>query len=544
MIRITDKRDCVGCANCLHVCPRQCIQWIRDEEGFCYPVVEESKCIDCRQCNDVCPVETTPPDTQDIINTIAFGAYNKDIAVRMNSSSGGVFTAFAEDIIKRKGVVYGAALMENHRVKHIAIHTLDEISQLRGSKYVQSDIRTVFPGIPSELKTNIPVLFSGTPCQVKALFAFLGTRPKNLLTIEVICHGVPSPKVFERYMSEEKISHIFFRNKDRSWRHYDVIFTLNKGGTKRQRAAENPYMRGFLQNWFLRPSCSRCPAKSFTSGADLTLGDFWGGASIAPGLFDDKGTSLVIVHTKKGENAWQNISDRFHYAEVPLDIAAKGNRSIVQSATFPKDRGAFFKDLERSSVKAALIKYAGEKPIVTIKRHLLSIWNAGLDFALRLNNGFLIITDLFVSSLQKRPVVVGKEATLLKVLKDGCSVCRFGDGEMKLLRGGQTWFQESQPLLQQHLREILLNHNPTLLVCVPNVFGPLSDYTESDRRYWRLHIARNRKSWLRFMDRNQTYYLQRYVSSCYTTRLFNISVQFRTMAGMSGYRASPCEAGT
>lgn len=514
MIKLADKRNCVGCANCLQVCPQQCISIFRDSEGFGYPTVDENRCVNCQKCDQVCPVKLGSLEIKDRIETKAFGAFHKDVNIRMKSTSGGVFYSLAEDAIKRNSLVYGAALLTDHLVKHVSARSVTELSRLQGAKYVQSDIFGVFPEISKELQAGTLVVFSGTPCQVKALYAFLGTRPINLLTIDLICHGVSSPLVFDRYLREEKANHMIFRNKERSWQQYDVAINKENGHIIRQRAAHNPFMRAFLQNWILRPSCSQCPSKSFSSGADITLGDFWGVASIAPGLFDDKGTSVVFVHTKKGENAWGNVCGLLQSAEVPLDSAFRNNPSIFQSAEFPKDRASFFNELALSPVKTSLNKYAGEKPFMSVKRYLLSIWNSLFDSVLRIKNRLLKYNDFFYSKFHKKPKVMGIEETLGIIIRNGYSVCRFGDGELKLIKGGQTWFQESVPLLQQRLKEILKNHQPNLLVCVPNIFDSLSSFTEPNRNYWSLHIARDRRIWYRFMDCNQTYY-DAFISRCY-----------------------------
>ena len=514
MIYIEDKRNCVGCANCVQACPQQCICFIRDEEGFCYPQVDETRCVHCNQCNDVCPVESNPAVSQDRQETITLGAYHKDSSIRRNSSSGGLFSAFALNILKKGGSVFGASMVDLYHVKHIAIHTIEELAQIQKSKYVQSDLSGVFPQIKKELASARPVLFSGTPCQVKALYTFLGIRPQILLTIEVVCHGVPSPMVFERYMREENAIRMDFRNKDRSWQTYDIELAKADGRIKRQRAAYNLYMRGFLQNWTLRPSCSRCPAKLFASGADITLGDFWGVHRIAPGLFDNKGTSLVFLHTEKGKRAWDAVKKDSYFAVVPFDDAVSGNPSIIQSASFSKDRDRFFKDLKQSSVKRSLYKYAGERPLSVAKRYLLTIWNFAINLALRIKNCLLSIFDILFLAINKPPIVVGIEETLQQIYKEGCSVTRFGDGELKLLCDEQTWFQKAEPLLQQRLKEILLNPPSNLLVCIPNVFGSLSAFTESAHNYWRLHIIRNRKKWYKYLDRNRTYY-DAFISRCY-----------------------------
>ena len=514
MIRITDKRDCIGCGNCVQVCPQQCIRMTRDAEGFSYPKADGHRCIDCGKCHAVCPVEAGPGIAEDRRKPLALGACHKDTGLRMKSSSGGVFAALAADMLERGGTVYGAAAGPDG-VRHRAVRTPEALPSLQGSKYVQSDILGLFPAIREQLEAGEPVLFSGTPCQVKALYAFLAARPDRLLTVEVICHGVPSPGLYERYLQEEKAVSMTFREKSHGWQDYDVLLTGADGRTRRQRAALNLYMRGFLQNWTLRPSCSRCPAKSFASGADITLGDFWGGGDLAPGLFDDKGTSLVLLHTKSAEQAWERVSPSFRSALVPPEEAVKGNPGIFRSAVLPDNRDDFFAAANRQSVKAALRRYAGEKPGAALKRRLLTVWNRLWETALHLRNKLLAGADGLYARFHRPPRVVGIEDTLRLIIEKGCSASRFGDGELKLLCGEQTWFQDADPLLQKRLQEILAGKGPErLLACVPGIFESLSPFAEPDRQYWRQHLSRHRKTWYRYMDRRRTYY-DAFISRCY-----------------------------
>ncbi len=356
MIHIEDKRNCVSCANCIQVCPVGCIEFRCDSEGFRYPYGDANKCIGCSKCHDVCPVEQHGYLGGNSFVTKAYGAINKNAEIRRQSSSGGLFSAFASEIINRNGIVYGASIIDK-KVKHISVSNQVDMYKLRRSKYVQSDILGLFPNIKQTISLDRPVLFSGTPCQIKALYCYLGCRPHNLLTIEVVCHGVPSPTVYERYLNELGADYMIFRNKDRSWSNYDVEIHYPDESYKIEKASENLYMRGFLHNWFLRPSCSRCPAKSFLSGADITLGDFWGGQKLAPQLFDDKGTSVVFLHSSKGEVYWKRIINQIEYQDVPVDDAKKGNSCISYSVVVPSNRDLFFKDLYHSNLLDVLRYY-------------------------------------------------------------------------------------------------------------------------------------------------------------------------------------------
>lgn len=516
MIEIVDKRKCVGCANCVQVCPVQCITLNRDTEGFLYPQPDSKQCVQCGKCNQVCPVEHEPLSSELDFETLAYGAYHKDASIRMQSSSGGVFSALAMKIIEGHGIVYGATLAADFNVRHISIQKEDDLPLLQKSKYVQSEIKGIFPQIKKHLNDGERVLFSGTPCQVKALYTFLGFRPDNLLTVEVVCHGVPSPMIFQQYMEEEKAEGIMFRKKERSWSDYDIEIRYKSGRVKVERASHNLYMRGFLQNWFLRPSCSECPAKSFSSGADITLGDFWGGERIVPELFDDKGTSIVFLHSMKACKIWSSIQNSIENTMVSVEEAMRGNVCINSSAVFPLRRDSFWVDVAINSVHSSLRKYVGEKRLSKkfIKKQLLVLWNGAWDYGVKTRNKALVLRDKLYTIITTSPSVRSVENTLSYIIEHRCSVSRFGDGELKFILGGQTWFQDYCPELQRRLSQVLLNRQKGLIVCVPNIFGDLSIYTEHDRDYWSLHLARTRKSWYKHMDLSKTYF-DAFISRCY-----------------------------
>ena len=514
MIEINDKRDCVGCGNCVQSCSLQCISMGVDSEGFSYPHTDADKCINCGKCNSVCPIENKNIYCHVEHHPQYFGAFQRQERIRMNSSSGGLFSTFAKAVLQQNGVVSGAILTKDCKVKHIVIDREKDLWMLQGSKYVQSDLNNIFTLLSAYLETGVKVLFSGTPCQVKALYSFLGERAKNLLTIEVVCHGVPSPMIFEQYMKDRKAESMLFRKKERGWRDYDVEIVLTNGKAKREKASQNLYMKGYLQNLFVRPSCSRCPAKVSISAADITLGDFWGIGRVVSGLFDDKGTSLCIVHTKRGQEAWREIKSQLEYAVVLEEDALSDNPSITQSVNLSKERELFFSEIKNAPVTEVLRRLVGEKPKEAVKRHLLQLWNEGWTAALSIRENIYGTYDGLYRALHQQPVVMDVETTLKKMIEEGCSVCRFGDGEMKHICGGETWFQSRHPQLQQRLKAILRNHQDGLLVCVPSIFGDLSKYRERDRSYWRSHIIRTRNLWSQYMDCTKIYY-DAFISRCY-----------------------------
>lgn len=322
MIQIIDKNTCCGCAACIQKCPKQCIDLVEDFEGFLYPKVNQNLCIDCGLCEKVCPIINQGTEREPLQ---VYAAKNKDEKIRMESSSGGIFSLLAEEVLRDNGVVFGAKFNANWEVVHAYTETCEGLAAFRGSKYVQSRVGDTFKQAEIFLKQGRKVLYSGTPCQIAGLKLFLRKEYENLLTIDFICHGVPSPKVFDRYINElithkniiEKnaippyhskkdiIKSISFRNKALGWRKFSFTFTFfNKEDKKNPIAFSEPlnknlFMRGFLADLYLRPSCYACPAKCFKSGSDITIADFWGIQNVSINFDDDKGVSSIMVNTKE-----------------------------------------------------------------------------------------------------------------------------------------------------------------------------------------------------------------------------------------------------
>lgn len=393
MIEIKDKGRCCGCEACRQVCPKQCIQLESDDEGFWYPVVDLDICIRCNRCKEVCPFLTayTPKEPKQV-----YAAQALDLPLRMASSSGGIFTLLAEEIIRRGGVIFGARFDKDWGVLHDYTDTREGLPPFRGSKYVQSRIGNSYLHTKQFLKEGREVLFSGTPCQIRGLINYLGREYDNLTTIDIVCHGVPSPRVWREYRTallqsrdkkSDRNSHftnISFRNKDQSgWRHYEftaemVASSLNnnpeaiKLHTVHQLNGSNLYMRGFLHNLYLRPSCYHCMVKGGRSLSDLTLGDYWGIERVCQALDDDKGTSLVLIHNERGRKLFNSV--QCSRVETSYSGALAGNPSIEDSVVEPQARGAFFEQIQKESDLQEVITRLTATPIRTrlwrfIRRH-------------------------------------------------------------------------------------------------------------------------------------------------------------------------------
>lgn len=343
MIKIEDKSKCSGCHSCYNVCPKQCITMIEDQEGFWYPEVDKNQCIDCGLCEKRCPIlNDMNVDNQ----PQAYACYNKDESIRKESSSGGVFTLLATLVIENGGIVYGASFNDKNMVEHIEINNVNDLCKLRGSKYVQSRIRDTYSRVREYLNQGRLVYFSGTPCQIDGLLAYLNKKYENLILQDIVCHGVPSPKVWKKYLEQfniEKDAKILFRDKSTGWDSYS--FTIDQKDKFTQLSSQNEYMKVFLKNLCLRPSCYNCHSKSLHRNSDITLADFWGINNICPELYDNKGTSLVFINSEKGNELFNRIKKNIEYKAVNINEASKYNPSSYQSVSLPKNRSKYMENI-------------------------------------------------------------------------------------------------------------------------------------------------------------------------------------------------------
>lgn len=353
----------MGCGSCTAVCPQHCIQMLPDGEGFRRPEIDRIKCVDCRRCEQVCPVLL---DTAEQTQTTAYAAKNRNECVRTDSSSGGVFTALAERVLGKGGCVCAARYDDGFAVVHDFAYSSSELAPFRGAKYAQSKAEHCFPKIRSLLQEGRPVLFVGTPCQVAGLSAFLGKDDPNLTLVDMICHGVPSPKVWHRYlqMRREKdarnaqIRSINLRSKVTGWSRYaySVDLAYQDGSHYCVPQGQDPFMRGFVQNLYLRQSCSHCSFKGGSRRSDLTLGDFWGIWEQHPDFDDNRGVSLLLVHSRKGREAWAAVMEGFDCVPVTLEDALRQNPSALRSSPAHEKREAFFAQLDKSTDTGRLIE--------------------------------------------------------------------------------------------------------------------------------------------------------------------------------------------
>lgn len=369
MIEIKNKKDCCGCHACMTVCPKQCIAMVADEEGFLYPEVDTFRCIECGLCEKVCPVIHQAHSRMPLE---VYASISKNLGIRQKSSSGGIFTLLAEAVIQTGGVVFGAKFDDDWNVIHSFTETMEGLAAFRGAKYVQSRIGNVFKEVKHFLEEKRQVLFSGTPCQVAGLKHFLRKEYEGLLTVDIVCHGVPSPKVWHRYLesingNKEQITYVSMRDKKEGWNRYGMEIHAGKQMLCSERAAHNSYSKGYLANLFLRPSCHDCPARSGKSLSDITLGDFWGLQRYYPSFDDNKGTNLVLINTSQGLNLYRLLD--VYQIKTTYEKGIKENICIEQSVSCSPLRNEFWYRFPKEGI-GVIDKLCRKK-----KRIWFRLWN-------------------------------------------------------------------------------------------------------------------------------------------------------------------------
>lgn len=351
---ICPEQRCTGCSACLNSCPRGCIRMTSDDEGFLRPEISGDGCTDCGACRRVCPMLHLP-----VLDPAAapqvYACWNIDDSVRFRSASGGVFSAFAQTVLQKGGIVYGAAYDENLYLKHIAVSRSEDLDVLRSSKYVQSDIGRCFGAIRDLLDQGRPVLFSGTPCQVDGLSAFLGREHELLYTCDMLCHGVPSPGLFFKYVEwlqkrfHGKLAGLNMRHKGKGWKKIVSTVALSNNGREQYlKGVADSFMLGFVKEITLRPACYLCPYTNIDRRGDLTLADFWGIGEIAPFHHDTKkGVSLILANSEKGRQLFADSRERIFGEERTLAEARHKRTKLSQPVSRPGIRETFFADYKR-----------------------------------------------------------------------------------------------------------------------------------------------------------------------------------------------------
>lgn len=356
--------NCTGCHACVNICPANCIIMKESESGFLNPVINQSLCINCGQCEKICPVLHMPEMNAE---TVAYAMKNCDENVRKRSTSGGIFSLLAEYVLDRGGIIWGAAYESDFSVRHIVVSDRKELSLLQGAKYVQSVIGTSFQEVKRELQKGRIVLFSGTPCQCAGLKSFLGKAYENLITVDMVCHGVPSPKAWQAYIDyrsqKENAGNrpvkINMRSKASGWSHYGYSTEFDYGNSKISRIqnSRDLFMKAFIGNICLRSSCSDCIAKGVDRCTDFTLGDYWGIWNQHPEFDDNKGTSVVFVHSQKGREILNQVRENTVWLEVDIKAAYRENGSVVNSSAMHTARGDFLAGVTAENFEEIVSRY-------------------------------------------------------------------------------------------------------------------------------------------------------------------------------------------
>lgn len=362
MIQVQDKRECCGCTACASICNHEAIHMQVDEMGFKYPVVDISKCVECGLCEKVCVFQEHYDTDSNFQEPFVYAVRHKNNKEIKTSRSGAMFTALSDFIFERKGIVYGVGFADHFRVVHKRITNREDCKDLKGSKYVQSDLTDIFRSVKKDLADGFPVLFSGTPCQTSGLHSFLGKKEwENLYLCDIVCHGVPSPKVWADYLEyvETKenrlIEKVNFRDKERGWKAHFESFVF-QGGKK---IITRTFTDLFYKHLILRPSCSSCKFTNTRRPSDITIADFWGWEKAVPGFNDDDlGCSLVFVNTPKGDQLFKHILPEIH--AIQTDLAHCMQPNLEHPSVFSPKYDSFWEDYQRKGFDFVVKKY-GDK---------------------------------------------------------------------------------------------------------------------------------------------------------------------------------------
>lgn len=373
---MTDREHCTGCGACAAACPFGAIVMRPDDEGFLQPMIQKERCTDCGLCRRTCPA-TAKPRPEPVRQ--AYLAYARQRELRRSSSSGGVFGCLAEKVMAQGGVVYGCAMNRaQDAAEHIAAETLGDLKALQGAKYVQSDVSAILPQVRAAVLSGKKVLFSGTPCQIAGLRALLGNgQYDNLLLVDVICHGAPSPLVWRAYVAQRereagaKLCRVRFRDKATGWKRYSLTMEFSNGAVYSCPVNEDPYLRGFVLDFYSRHSCYHCNVKDGNYQSDITLGDFWGVGRLRPELEHSEGVSVAVAHTQAGVAWLAMLEDICHLEPVEFETALESNPSYFHCAGENPLRRRVLRQTAKKGTKRVLEKYGSDSLTAKCRR---GIW--------------------------------------------------------------------------------------------------------------------------------------------------------------------------
>ena len=381
------KDECCGCSACQAVCPADAITMKRDSEGFLYPVINEELCVRCGKCTTVCPFSADSREKHSSCKADRFpepatyAVWHRDLSVRMASRSGGIFTALSDAVLSEGGVIYGCVLTDRLEAVHIRAENAQDRDRMRGSKYIQSNMMRNFRAVKKDLEAGRKVLFSGTSCQIAGLRRFLHKEYDSLLCVDVVCHGVPSPLVWKKYLKWQEnvngaktVSADFRNKKDFGWKDHVESLFLSDG----RQVDSRVFTTMFYGHCILRPCCYKCPYKDVMHPGDITIADYWGIEKAAPSFFDNRGTSLVLVNTPKGEEVFQDVKSRLSFCETRIEDSMQP--PLIEPFPEPEEREAFWQDFSAKPFRSLVRKYGTLPFKVRLKRRVrhirrrLQIW--------------------------------------------------------------------------------------------------------------------------------------------------------------------------
>lgn len=344
-----NKNLCSGCGACQQACPFDALSMQPDEEGFVFPIKNIDKCTQCGLCERICPFPT-PDYSNEVIS--AYGCYVKNLPERQKSSSGALFYEIAKYVIAHGGIVFGACMSDNLQVCHKGIQTIEDLQMLRGSKYVQSSTGNTFKEAKNYLMQGRTVYYTGTGCQIAGLKAFLNKDYPNLITSDLVCHGVPPQKLFDSHIKylKDRIGKDIVSYEFRDNINWGVCesFTTSDGNMYRKPSyILSPYLNSFIKGWTFRYSCYNCPYAHIPRQGDITLADLWGAKKIAPSLNPQSGISFVLINSEAGKKVWDSIKDNLTFCNVDLDSVIKWNHNLAFASEIPAERHFVFEEIKK-----------------------------------------------------------------------------------------------------------------------------------------------------------------------------------------------------
>jgi len=369
-----EKSKCTGCYACYNACPKNCITMEKDEEGFAYPKINLEQCNDCGLCESSCPILNKVIIKQNDGKPVVYAAWSLNEEIRVNSTSGGIFSEFAIHILNKGGYICSARYGENQKIEHCLINSVHDLSSIRQSKYAQSDVGLVYKEIRKLLNNNETVLFCGTPCECAGLINFLKKNYEKLIVIDFVCRGSNSPKVYEKFLEYLEVKHhskvkkVWFKNKTYGWNRFSTKVEFEDGQNYLEDRNHDIYILGYIKyNLYMRPSCANCQFKELSRVSDITLADFWGVKLSDSSLDIEKGTSLVMINSCKGNDLFEQIKTNIFWESKTMEDALAGNASILISPVMSPKRDYFFKNLDSMSYNELMKRCCKEKISVELK---------------------------------------------------------------------------------------------------------------------------------------------------------------------------------